>query len=265
MTTTIELPIGLFATQVTIDTLTTTPVNILPDPVVDGKHFITLYDGANSTYIGFFNVTFTNFPITFDVSDTCYQTTLNDWNFNLGTTIVSVVYDPVNRVFSISCSNDTVSNVIIKEFVIPFSLADPTNKFAIDRIQANSSTSNAPVTFTSPIVQSATGANATNLGQVTVTQATSITTAVTANGSSGVITTVSSTTTPNSTDSFTVNNSACTSTSVVVASLCGYTGSNLPPIVTVSGVSNGSFTVNVTNINSTFSLNGVLSISFVCC
>lgn len=265
MTTTIELPIGIYATQVTIDSVTTTPTSILPSPVAAGKHFISVYDGANSAHVGYFNFTLTNFPISYDVSDTCYQTSVNDWNFNLDTASLTIAYDPDNYNFNISCSSGTISNIIIKEFVIPLTLTENENKLGIDKIQANLTATNSPVTFLSPLVQSSTGANAVNLGQVTVTQATDINTAVTANGSSGVITTVSATTTHGETDSFVVNNSTCTSTSVVVATLCGYTGTNLPPMVTVSSVGSGSFTVNITNINPSFSLDGVLKISFVCC
>jgi hypothetical protein len=263
---TTQIPIGLIATQVAIDTLDTTPIQILGNPMPVGRHMIAFFDASNSLYVGAIDLMVTNLSTqTLSESDNCYSTTSppSDWNFGYADVVITLQWDSVNNNMSVS-SSSSFSNLVIREFVIPV-FEDIQNIYAADRIQANLSAENSPVTFASPIVQSATGANAVNLGQATVTQATSISTAVTANGSSGVITTVSATTSSGTTDSFVVNNSTCTATSSVIATLCGYTGTGIPPMVTVSSISSGNFTVNITNINPSASLNGVLTISFLCC
>ena len=82
----------------------------------------------------------------------------------------------------------------------------------------------------------------------TVTQATSITTAVTLNTLSGVITSVSSTLASLGEATFTVNNSLVKSTSVVLVST-EYTGAGNAD-VTVGAVANGSFTITIANQGS---------------
>jgi hypothetical protein len=111
-----------------------------------------------------------------------------------------------------------------------------------------------------------TEASSHNLGQATVTQLTSITTGVTCNGNSGVVTTVALTTSANTlAGTFTVNNSAVTSTSVIVAHIQNYSGTYLTngmPFVAVNNVTSGSFDIVVMNTGSS-SLNGILKISFI--
>jgi len=95
----------------------------------------------------------------------------------------------------------------------------------------------------------------------TVTQATSISTGVTINKQSGVITTVALTTAAD-TDcgSFTVTNNKCYSDSVIdVGVLNSGTGA---PIVTITSVSNGSFVVKLRNVHSATALNSALSLHF---
>lgn len=102
----------------------------------------------------------------------------------------------------------------------------------------------------------------------TVTQATSITTAVTLNYINGVITTVSATTAGAATSTFTVNNSKVLSTSIVNASIIGYSGTfttNGLPVVAVSAVTNGSFKINIMNCHATNALAGTLKISIEIC
>lgn len=102
----------------------------------------------------------------------------------------------------------------------------------------------------------------------TVTQATSITTAVTLNYVNGVITTVSATTAGAATSTFTVNNSKVLSTSIVNASIIGYSGTfttNGLPVVAVSAVANGSFKINIMNCHATNALAGTLKISIEIC
>lgn len=262
--TTTQIPIGLVATQVLIDTVTDTPAVVLGNPIPQGRHMITFYDGGNSSYIGAIDLMITSGIQTLAISDTCYSTSSPsvDWNFNLDTCSLTMTWDTENNNFVVT-STEPFNNLVIREFVIPV-YENVNNIYAVDRIQANLAAANSPVTFASPIVQSATGPNAVNLGQSLVTQATSISTAVTANNSSGVITTVSATTAAGSTDSFTVNNTTTTATSAVLVTLCDYTGTTTPPVLTVSSVSNGSFIVNITNYASS-ALDGVLKISFLCC
>lgn len=105
----------------------------------------------------------------------------------------------------------------------------------------------------------------TNLGDGTVTQATSISTGVTLNAASGVITTVSATTAAQATAAFTVTNSAVASTSVVLLALGAYSGTfgtNGTPLVSVSSVSAGSFQVTIYNAHAANALAGTLKINF---
>lgn len=110
--------------------------------------------------------------------------------------------------------------------------------------------------------------NLTQPTNQTVTQATSITTAVTLNYVNGVITTVSATTAGAATSTFTVNNSKVLSTSIVNASIIGYSGTfttNGLPVVAVSAVANGSFKINIMNCHATNALAGTLKISIEIC
>lgn len=95
----------------------------------------------------------------------------------------------------------------------------------------------------------------------TVTQATSISTGVTIDAQSGVITTVSLTTAA-ATDcgSFTVTCNKCYSDSVVLVTVVNSgTGA---PIATVTSVSNGSFVVKLRNVHSATALNSVLKVNY---
>ena len=101
-----------------------------------------------------------------------------------------------------------------------------------------------------------------------VTQLTTISTAVTCNQPSGIITTVSSTAAANTTVSFTVNNSYVTAASDVVACVSGYSGTlstNGIPVVTIGSVSAGSFVVNISNAHATNALSGTVKITFIVC
>jgi hypothetical protein len=96
-----------------------------------------------------------------------------------------------------------------------------------------------------------------------VTQGTSITTAVTVNAASGIITTVSATTSANSTEAsgFVVNNTNVLSTSKIQLT-CQYAGqANGVPVALVSAIANGSFTVRLGNGGSA-ALNAVVKIHF---
>lgn len=101
----------------------------------------------------------------------------------------------------------------------------------------------------------------------TVTQITSITTGVTINKPAGVITTVSSTLAALAVASFTVSNTTVTTSSIVIASICGYSGTFLTngfPILSISNVTTNAFTVNIFNGgNGVAALSGVINISFV--
>lgn len=95
----------------------------------------------------------------------------------------------------------------------------------------------------------------------TVTQATSISTGVTINAQSGVITTVALTTAAD-TDcgSFTVTNNKCYSNSVILLTVVN-SGAGAP-IATVTSVSNGSFIVKLRNVHSATALNSVLKLNY---
>ncbi len=101
---------------------------------------------------------------------------------------------------------------------------------------------------------------------VNVTQLTNITTAVTANGQSGVITTVSATTGIGATESFTVNNTRVTTSSNIRVKIIGYggtPGTDGTPIVTVDNRASGSFQIYISNISTTTPLSNVLNIGYL--
>ena len=98
--------------------------------------------------------------------------------------------------------------------------------------------------------------------QVAVTQATSISTGVTCNGYSGVITTVSQTVAAGAEAEFTVTNSSVAATDVVVACIKTHTSAG-DFIVGVSAVAAGSFKLRLTNLNAATAGNNVLVINFI--
>lgn len=99
----------------------------------------------------------------------------------------------------------------------------------------------------------------------TVTQITSATTPVSINSYTGTITTTTFTTGALGTTNFTVNNSAVSSNSVVIAKITNYSGTyvtNGLPTVNVQTVAEGSFILSVSNLHTGNALAGVLKISF---
>lgn len=104
--------------------------------------------------------------------------------------------------------------------------------------------------------------NPTNL---TVTQATSISTAVTLNGVNGIVTTVSTTAAALTASTFTVNNSKVLSTSIVKANIVDYSGTfvtNGLPSIAVTTIANGSFKIVIMNNHATNAFSGIFKISF---
>lgn len=96
-----------------------------------------------------------------------------------------------------------------------------------------------------------------------VTQATSITTGVTVNGSSGTIITFNGTYAANSANTFTVTNNICTSTSLVFLSILQFSGTaaNLP-VVSSSSIANGSFVISVNNVTAA-AYSGTITIAYL--
>lgn len=99
-------------------------------------------------------------------------------------------------------------------------------------------------------------------GQTAVTQVTNISTAVTCNAYTGVITTVSQTVAAGAEAEFTVNNSKVAATDVVVAAIKDHTSAGAFD-VSVSDVSAGSFNLRLTNLHASTAGNNVLVINFV--
>merc|ERR1711865_47842 len=83
----------------------------------------------------------------------------------------------------------------------------------------------------------------------TSSQSTSLSTSVTSsNTNSGTITTEAASTAAGACESFQVSNSKVAATSVVMASMKSYAGSNGFPMVYVKAVAAGSFDINVCNL-----------------
>ena len=104
-----------------------------------------------------------------------------------------------------------------------------------------------------------------SLGQGTVTQATSATTGVTLNASSGVITTFNQSAAAGATSTFTVTNSCVVAASVVsvtVGNYAGTYGTNGIPLATVSAVAAGSFNVTIVNAHASNALSGALKLNY---
>lgn len=96
-----------------------------------------------------------------------------------------------------------------------------------------------------------------------VTQLTNLSTAVATSASTGVITTVSATTAANSSSSFVVNNPRAISSSTVILTINNYAGTQGRPVVRANGVTDGQFTVVLTNVDDTNALNGVVKIAYL--
>ena len=99
-------------------------------------------------------------------------------------------------------------------------------------------------------------------GQTAVTQITSITTGVTCNAYSGVITTVSQTVAAGAEAEFTVTNSKVSATDVVAACIKTHTSAGTFA-VDVSAVADGSFKLRLANLDAAAAGNNVLVINFV--
>lgn len=100
-------------------------------------------------------------------------------------------------------------------------------------------------------------------GRGTVTQATSITTGVTVNATSGTITTVSQTIAAGAEATFTVTNSSVAANDSVIVSLASTASAGGPFIVTVTAVAAGSFDISIANPHATNAGNNTLVINFV--
>jgi hypothetical protein len=99
-------------------------------------------------------------------------------------------------------------------------------------------------------------------GQTAVTQGTSITTGVTCNAYTGVITTVSQTVAAGGEAEFTVTNNKVAATDVVVACIKTHTSAG-SFIVATSAVAAGSFKLHLTNLHASTAGNNVLVINFI--
>lgn len=98
----------------------------------------------------------------------------------------------------------------------------------------------------------------------TVTQITSITTAVATNATAGVITTVASTLAAEGKAVFTLTNTSILATSVVLTNIHNYdAGAAGIPQVTVDDVAAGSCVIVLRNVHSTDALDDPVEISFV--
>jgi hypothetical protein len=99
-------------------------------------------------------------------------------------------------------------------------------------------------------------------GQTAVTQATSITTGVTCNAYSGVITTVSQTVAAGAEADFVVTNSKVAATDLISANIKTHTSGGTFA-VSVATVAAGSFTLRLTNLHASAAGDNVLVINFL--
>lgn len=99
-------------------------------------------------------------------------------------------------------------------------------------------------------------------GQTAVTQITSITTGVTCNSLTGVITTVSQTVAAGAEADFVVTNSKVAATDVVTVNIKTHTSAGTFAAV-VAAVAAGSFTIRLTNLDASAAGNNVLVLNFI--
>lgn len=97
----------------------------------------------------------------------------------------------------------------------------------------------------------------------TITQITTIATAVTLDNNVGVITTLAATANASGAapNVFTVNNSQVTATSIVNAYIISYAGTG-NPVVVVTSVAAGSFVLQLSSISAAAALNAPVKIAF---
>lgn len=107
----------------------------------------------------------------------------------------------------------------------------------------------------------ASGGKITHEGQAAVTQITSITTGVTCNALSGVITTVSQTVAAAAEADIVVTNDQVAATDVVVACIKTHTSAGTFQ-VSVAAVAAGQFTLRLTNLHASAAGDNVLVINF---
>lgn len=98
-------------------------------------------------------------------------------------------------------------------------------------------------------------------GQAAVTQGTNISTAVTCNSLTGVITTVSQTIAGGAEAEFTVNNNKVKATDVVAVCIKTHTSAG-EFIAAVTAVADGSFKIRLTNLHASTAGNNVLVLNF---
>lgn len=100
----------------------------------------------------------------------------------------------------------------------------------------------------------------------TAVQTPNVTSSVSVSGSSGIITTVTSTLAALTAQTFSVSNSSVRPDSVVVVSTVNYTGTygtDGIPVISVDSIVQGGFDIVITNAHGTAPLDGILSISFI--
>lgn len=105
------------------------------------------------------------------------------------------------------------------------------------------------------------GGKITHEGQTAVTQITSITTGVTCNALSGVITTVSQTVAAAGEADFVVTNSEVAATDIVVACIKTHTSAGTF-MASVAAVAAGQFTLRLTNLHASAAGDNVLVVNF---
>ncbi len=104
--------------------------------------------------------------------------------------------------------------------------------------------------------------NTVFLTKATAAQASSVTTGVTLNSPSGFISTFSAGSIATSGSvSFTVSNSYAHPTSLILTSVNGYSGSGIP-LPDVTSVTEGSFVVNVKNLDATNAISTAVKVGY---
>lgn len=104
--------------------------------------------------------------------------------------------------------------------------------------------------------------NELSISKSSITQGTAITSGVTINTPAGFISTVSSTLVTHGSVSFAVTNGYVDASSLVLANVVNYAGTNGTPSVIVEDVTQGSFNITLRNSHVNNPLNGVVKIGY---
>lgn len=178
------------------------------------------------------------------------QITQNTNNISTNTTNISAIQTEIDQ-FSDELKNLTISEIQQLEN-INSNIISNTQWNYISNMDQNISTSS-NVNFNKLRIND----------NGSIVQTTSISTSVTINNQKGTIQTVSYTSLLGGSNTFTVNNTYCQSTSIVILQPVSYSGTGGNPTYFISAINNNSFDITIRNFNTLVGINGFHIIKYI--